>query len=67
MATLDQEELREVIAKLLDENGVSEVLDALWHHLDIKASFIRTDEEREPFVRVTTLLYEAIQEFRAGE
>jgi hypothetical protein len=35
MPRLDREELRDVVADLVNDNGVGEVLGALWHWLDI--------------------------------
>ena len=67
MAALDREELRDVVADLVNDNGVVEVLNALWHWLDIVAARIESDQEREPYRRVCHLLDEAAREFQDAQ
>jgi hypothetical protein len=64
MPSLDRDELREIVADLVDDNGLVAVLNALWNCLEIDAARILTDQEREPYRRVLSLLDAAVKEFQ---
>ena len=60
---MDREEIRDIIARLIDEDGIVEVLNAVWHYLDREAATIRHDVPREPHIRAMKLLEEAVELF----
>ena len=60
---MDREEIRDNIAKLIDEDGIVEVLNAVWWYLDREAAITRHDVPREPYIRATRLLDEAVKLF----
>ena len=64
MPALDRDELREIVADLVDDNGLVAVLNALWNCLEIDAASMLTDQEREPYRRVLSLLDAAVKEFQ---
>ena len=64
MPSLDRDELREIVADLVDDNGLVAVLNALWNRLEIDAARILTDQEREPYRGVLSLLDAAVKEFQ---
>jgi hypothetical protein len=56
MSALDRDDLRDAVAQLVDDNGIVDVLNALWGYLDQEASTIRDEQTRQPYVRARQLL-----------